>query len=88
MNCNYSNDKLSDSEIYRIENQCKTQHHISETESLINLIKADETYIYQNGFTFEQLKNFFEKIKLHFKSNIKNDTQEIKLNDLVIDPIN
>jgi hypothetical protein len=75
MNCNYSNDKLSDTEIHRIENQCKLQNHIDNSESLLNIIKADEASIYDNGFTFQQLKNFFEKIKLHYNHNIKNNKQ-------------
>jgi hypothetical protein len=86
MNCNYSNDKLSDTEIYRIENQCKLQNHIDNSESLLNIIKADEAYIYDNSFTFQQLKNFFEKIKLHYNHN--NNNKEINVNEQIREKIN
>jgi hypothetical protein len=66
INCNESNDVITADEFYRIELCCKKQNHIQETDSLQSIIKTDEETLTSLGITFEQLENFFEKIKFHF----------------------
>jgi hypothetical protein len=81
--CNYATNELSEAEISRIEAQCKEQRHITETSSLLDLIKADEEVVRTYGFTFEQLGNFFRKIQMHFYRNINDDKTEVVLSDAV-----
>lgn len=82
--CNIATDKLSDAEISRIETQCKVQHHIAETASLRDQIKADEEVVFRYGFTFEQLGNFFEKIKAHYSCTEKEvDIKDVLSGDVI-----
>jgi hypothetical protein len=66
INCNESNDVITTDEFNEIELCCKKQNHIQETDSLQSIIKTDEDTLVSLGITFEQLEDFFEKIKFHF----------------------
>lgn len=70
INCNHLNHLLTDEELLRINKQCKLQNHISDEDNLQNIIKKDEQIVRDQGITFEQLKDFFQKIKLHFNDTI------------------
>lgn len=70
INCNLSNDIFNDEEWERIQMTCRKKKHIGKNDSLRELIKTDEQKLSNNGITFEQLNNFFEKIKYHFLRKI------------------
>lgn len=70
INCNLSNDVIDDTEWYRIEQQCKNQRHIDPSCDLKELIARDEATIARLGITFDQLTQFFDKIKKHFDKKI------------------
>lgn len=56
----------------RIESQCKNKKHIGEKDNLKNIIETDEKILQSHGITFDQLQNFFEKIRYHFYKQIEN----------------
>lgn len=66
MNCNNSNENISENEWYQIELQCKTQNHLSPTDKLKTLIITDEELLFQNDITFENLDNFFEDLQYKY----------------------
>jgi len=70
INCNIPNDKLDDNEWKRIEEQCKSQKHIDKNDDIKKIIAEDEKTLEKLGITFQQLKDFFRKIKLRFAHNL------------------
>jgi hypothetical protein len=66
MPCNKSNDDLDAAEWSRIEDACRAHSHIAPDENLQELIAADEHAVASRGITFEQLRDFFSKLKYHF----------------------
>ena len=70
IDCNESNDKLSSDEFKRIQDECIKRQHISPTTNLKKLIENDEKIIMNLGITFEQLSDFFQKIRSHFNYGI------------------
>lgn len=82
INCNDSNDVILKEEFDRIELCCKKQNHIQEVDSLMDIIKTDEETLASLGITFEQLGDFFEKIKFHFAYHAKkNENSNINLSE-------
>lgn len=78
LKCNYTNDTLSEDEWYRIENKCKSQHHLQDSDNLKQVIFNDENVLASANITFEQLTDFFEKVKYHYYYQI-NHNNEYKL---------
>ncbi len=89
INCNYTNDKLDDSEWDRIESKCIKQKHLnsnnlskniftrffSSGELLRDQIAQDEQKLADAGITFEQLDKFFTTFKLYWNKYSKTNIE-------------
>lgn len=80
INCNIPNNELDEKEWERINKCCINQKHIGENDDLQNIIDTDKKTLQSHGITFEQLNNFFSKIKYHFYKRL-NDNKKYKLTD-------
>jgi hypothetical protein len=73
INCNHENLLLESDEWSRIEGQCKKQKHICESDDLKTIIENDERTVREYGITFDQLSDFFDKVKYHYYKKINCD---------------
>ena len=79
INCNYSNNKISNDEWNSIQNRCIEHKHINPKENLKNIIETDEQILSNTGITFEQLEDFCFALRLYVKKyEIKENTKNIK----------
>jgi hypothetical protein len=74
--CNVENKFLTDQEWERVEQQCHKVGHLAETDRLKAVIAQDEETMEQSEITFQQIGDFFDKIKGHFWKKV-NTNQEI-----------
>lgn len=76
MQCNVTNDLLTENDWIQIESECIKRHHLHESNKLTHIIKNDNDVMKNYDITFDQLKDFFKKIKYHFSANLKNKEEK------------
>jgi ribosomal protein L12E/L44/L45/RPP1/RPP2 len=50
----------------KVEQQCRKQGHLLQTDKIQEIIQKDEQVVQQSGITYQQLKDFFKKISFHY----------------------
>ena len=83
VNCNVSFEQLSFDELSRIESVCKSVKHLSEHDNLFQILKGDEDSLFSRGIRFSQLRELFNKIKLHFDHGESDGVPKLIQNKLV-----
>lgn len=76
VNCNISNNQIDETEWSRIDDVCKSHHHIGQNESIKDIIERNEERLAAHGITFDQLEKFFDKLRNHYENNEKTKISE------------